>query len=658
MLLAYGNANLNEAPLLKEKVFGGYKCDSADSEVVRWSLPTLGVSYIGQHRNCIPRGFGRFRHADGLEWIGAVVTLGQSAIPAPGGIGEIRTSDGLRIFGRFTYTPMSSQDGSFAIGSTVFRALGFALPSGLFGIVDKPVDKLVKVAMREPRNAGHIINVGATREFYDGGFYRLHRADGLIVSSAYTPGQEEFDHNEAFPRTELWIPEIGVRIAGTNGGVYSKEGSWRDWFFLTLKSSYSGFPPGRYYGFVYQGKPVNFSDWPGLLYRVRPLDGGAVVAMRREPFSCERAFPPGELPPDWVVWGPTCSRSSVSAYAPDASYRLDYFFDMDGKVVRRSLARNKGMGRSSSDDTWTADRFEIRGGFPFPVGMTKFDSIWGLEWGEPLHPLLGETRGADAAGHIGLSFQGEVSGLVPTRGECRRPPPETGFEPCEFRDGQRIDAAYAQRTVVNAEAVALQRQRDAEAAAKVKARRDAEIAAQQAEEQRVAAEEAEEKRRRQQSEAEDAAAYAAYQARDDARRQAENAKFAAEMQANQKSYNDAVANARAMQAQQAQQAEQDRLNRDEAARQERDRRAGERAYAEAQARNAQAKAQAEAAYQQQRQIDQARAQAAASDAARRAAGAYGSGSSSAGSPSGSTASSAAAPAIPAGKQYTAIKDGR
>lgn len=649
-LQRFGSAEVAGAPFVDENLFGMVSCKQKNTEDARWTDKKSGTAYLGGHKGCFPKDDGKFRIASGLEWTGRVSN--RIMLPHPNGLGVLRTENGTRVFMRVRYEE---------VGGTR-QIFGYALADGRVIVI--PDAKVESISFQDhAANLTQLASRAAQVRRYE-----MQYPNGAIVSATYEPTSGRFEsrgYNDRSPDV-FRIPELGVTIRGENVGTpalaaqqareaqakgttvkrdVSQEGLWSGFVSVALDREHQALPPGRYIREVSTFSDIAMRDGLNIVgaqgaYLI-PRDAKTIAALGPDTGRCKQKFPKDELPAGWVAWWPACFSDGARAFSPDGAYYLSFSLGADGKVTKRRLVQSYLMADSSAHLTWEADRFVMRNGRVVPDGVAVFDARWGRTLVEWLESSAREFQsGSDDAGLTFSHYFGPMDGLSPNGlGRCRPPNAKAGqTEACEFRNGRRVDVAYQQRVQQHQQQLAQQRAEQRRYEQREAAKRRAE----QEEADRLAAQEAQqremERRQRELEDEEDAAAYAAYQARDAARRQAENAKFAAEMQGYQKSYNDAVANAKAMQAQQA---EQDRRNREEAARQERDRQAGERAYAESQARNAQAKAQAEAAYQQQRQIDQARAQAAANDAARRAAGAYGtpSNAGSSGSSSGYTASS-------------------
>jgi hypothetical protein len=646
VLARYGNAPWQSAPVLQAKLFGGFKCPAEDKADVSWTHPEMALTYRGEHKDCYPKGFGHIvetSDGNGTEWIGQVTMVRQSdgekrLRPVPNGVGELRLSDGTRVFARASYTrPAEGETGTFGgvlSGRRAMLALGLVRADGsVFFYQQPPKDDAYT----------HDERADLLKYLWENLPLQLkdmvwHHPNGAVIRTSFiASGADKGAFSKYTPtgKTVFEIPELG--LSATADAMYG----WNGYRLPKLKLAQSlyGLPPGRYFP-----EPVVFSGFPiedsvGWLHRrLVPADDATLKSMPRlddAAAACSDDRMRRLAPPMWRVWRRTCDAPQVQLFHPTGWLTLLVELDATGRPKTQTLVQHNGLNAAQQSWTrYTAERFTFRpdsmfGDWPLPQGTVE---------------IVNRYSSAGPAGESGYTYRG------PTGGETGRSPHGVGecalletqdWMPCEMNDGKRIDPAYqAQAKRFNERREAFRREvaeRD-----RLQAEREAQSAAEQA---RWAAAQQE---RQRQLDAENAeidrhndALVAQQWTRMQSEGEARNAKLKQDLADIDRRAQDARAAGDAVARQRA---EQDRLNREEAERQARDRAAGERAYAEAQASAAQNKAQAEAAYQQQRQIDQARAQAAANDAARRAAGAYGAAPSapSSGSSSGYAGSSPAA----------------
>jgi len=568
LLQQYGGGPMPDAPVISAKFFGGVKCKTPEGQPTAWTHTSLEVAhqrserdalaaevvYYGQHEGCFPRVAGRFREPSGVEWIGQLrnlrmrsegltTSIEDKLSPMPNGVGELRLPNGSRIFLRAEYKVPTKDGGSYSMfGSVRFTLLGLAGAEGTVyvdhngtsvgSMQGETIHPLGVVASKFPKRAS----------------LAFHHKSGAIVegdielaTDAITPGMLRGSGDRGKVGVVFTVPELGVRIEG------GSQSDWGDRFTVALTQAYRGLPQGRYIPGFIKRKATPFLDGLKLVnYMLIPADAATVAALATLPNSkaCKTPLGPGDVPNGWVVWLPSCAKTWVLIYSPDGANALQLYFDESGKVTTRQLIQYFGMAGSRSFRIWTAERFVERDNKLLIEGEAKYD--------------VSRPDSPDAAGFTTLVYTGPFRGLTPDGlGLCAVPGHASGAkEPCEFRDGKRIDPAFQQRVRQRQQQLAQQQA----AQQQWQAEQDAQRKAQEEQDALLAAQEAHEKEMRrlqdEQDDAEAEAAWASFNAKRDAERQAENAKFAADMQATQNQYNQAKAAAYQQQKAQQQAAQQ------------------------------------------------------------------------------------------------------
>jgi hypothetical protein len=533
VLASRGAGPFGSPPQFELGFFGGKKCERTADDETAWTDDTFsGMAYRGQHRDCLPHGAGRIRlpsyegnqrtilerygkgvpagTTKGAEWIGGVTfwDINPWPLPLPSGFGELRLADGTRVFVRATFTAYERTRKQWAYGSLSFRPLGVATPDG------------VVRAIRSDQGGG-------LHELYDN-FKGLtwpaflmdrlgqpeqaveYHPSGIVLLADLVPATGEITSSDV----EYQAPRLGVYVRGGNAdrGTAGRQRQWTGRLGVTLSQPFGPLPAGRYWGMAPTRDRVAFADSLKLIRPelVLPRDAETLLAASRDTSACPTAARDAALPPGWVVWTPSCGTPLILAFSADTSTDFRQHLDADGKVVRRLLYReSRPRTEGSLAESWEAPLYVVRGTMLVPQGETRYR-----------RRHLGNSREPDGAKT--LEFNGHFDGLAPAGvGTCAREAQHGGgSEPCEFRDGRRVDAAFVAR-VERMRLDALERERRDQVERQAAAAR-AEAAA------LAEAEEREEERRRERLEAEE-------EAEDEARRSQQMAQF----------WNNALAEARA-----------------------------------------------------------------------------------------------------------------
>lgn len=626
-LQRYGNVRMSAAPELEEGLLWGVDCDTDKDEDAFWQEPNFGETYRGQHADCLPVGRGRIRTAKGLEWIGEVSRI--ESTPMPNGLGELRLPDGRRLFVR-------AQDGS------AVERFGWATPDGRFGVAEKDLRlQRSRPALSFSRNPeGNLGRIAS--EAGISAYFAIHNLDGTIVTTYMEPRTGKPAEFYGFSVTarhadRLRIPELGLHVEGEIdplGGsrdrraaaagalVAGQSGSWVGMTKVTLERPLRRHPPGRYRVLAGTNVLPLVGNWRSLVgAALRPADADTLAALAQVPADCRWKAPEGELPIGWVLWTPGCFTNAVWAFDPEARLRLTFEFDAAGKLVRRLLEKDYGFSRTGGGrglgrwESWEADRFEQdpRTLAITAVGRTLYAARWGMKVKTDPGSDSSVTE-TDYAGLGGAFYDGPLRGLLPDGvGQCSSTGRRGGdMEPCEYRNGERVDAVYAAQAKMGLLAA---QQREAEQAQQAKAEKAA--AAQRQRDQEIAdAQEAaaDKARKQQQADDDEASNRAILQAFADVKRSF--AQGASEMAASNRQTENYLRQANQLAQQQAR---QQQIAQQNAARQADAQRAAKQNYQQAQQQAAAELAQARAEAAQKYRLEAAGQQAQRSALQRQAA---------------------------------------
>lgn len=225
----------------------------------------------------------------------------------------------------------------------------------------------------------------------------------------------------------------------------------------TIRESTLG-PPGTY-RLGFWSNRANMEAWafgapfqPDRLQGL-PLDAATLAKPTRNTKGCPK---PSVVPAGWVVWWPLCTPGSeaiLQIFSPDGTQRMVQYFSptpdrqsvsyerLDGKSLMADMLIEYGADSLTQDIGGTFFPYRTN----FYAKTAKPASIRAKAFTADAAPLpIGEGRlyAADFA----LLFEGTFHGPLPAIGNCRIPINEgKAMEPCEFRNGQRIDPAHMQR---------------------------------------------------------------------------------------------------------------------------------------------------------------------------------------------------------------------
>ncbi len=207
----------------------------------------------------------------------------------------------------------------------------------------------------------------------------------------------------------MTLPE-GHRLTGViEAGNYWRAGMLE----LELKSAVAGLPPGRYRLPVPAEQRIDRLPASALLAAAQPLDGETLARAGSNTRGCPA---PRVVPAGWVAWWPGCvPGGEVAVYSPSGQGRLVFPARAEVPAVLEFYAAMSEGGALQQS-----------------LQAMVFTAQANVE---------GEGRWRDARGQ--LLFEGRFVANSPRDGFCPRPAEEGGgLEPCEFRDGQRVDALH------------------------------------------------------------------------------------------------------------------------------------------------------------------------------------------------------------------------
>jgi hypothetical protein len=244
------NTDPDELPSsIKEGLFGG-GCKAAPGERIVLSRPEKSElpfplrSYVGEGKDCWPRGFGRIDYADGARWIGQVSPIemgkhGSFRVPNPDGYGWWRRADGVSSIGVM-------ERGIALCGLDQVRTPYWRVTFHAADFDDTGRVALLDQRWGTPDNTGVCSNLWAFSEhraFHSNAVAAIMTVE--LPSGATITGQFKALAPESM-RKYLYEHRVkGVRILGELRK--SKTGfAWADSLHIELTRPVGSLPPGHY----------------------------------------------------------------------------------------------------------------------------------------------------------------------------------------------------------------------------------------------------------------------------------------------------------------------------------------------------------------------------------------------------------------------------